>query len=1595
MDFILKRRVLISMLFLGLSVLGYVSYNKLPIELFPNAQLPTLIIQVITPLELDPSYIETQAIVPIEGAVGTLDGIEKIESNISSRYGTIMISYNQKADLKYANLKLQEKIDAVKSAIPPEFQINVVKIDLKQLTNQFMEIQVRGTGGIDRIRNIADREIKPEIENIDGIAGVQVYGGYENSIEVRLNEKACKSLGISMGQVRTLLNNNGRDRTFAGKVADGENKLFVNITSEYTDVKEIGNIVIDKNGPVLLKDIAEIFYGVKEQTSFSRVNGLDAVTMTLVNDNQANLISLSHRAVGQVNSLNRKLSSEGVEIVVQNNSAEMMERNINQIIDLAITGGLLAVLILWFFLRNIRLVTIIALSIPVSVYSAFNFFYAFGITINSLTLVGIALAIGMLVDNSVVVLENVYRLAGLKKDPATSVKQGTTEVWRSIFASTLTTVIVFMPFVFSANFMVKIIGKNIGVSIVSTLLVSLAVAVFFIPMATYFLLSRRGYGNSAIFQKLSIHNRLIQGYYLVLKASMRKPAATIIGTLVIFFTALLLSLTLSLSSPEQVQAPNFRLSVIMPGGSTLAKTDAVVADIESRLASIPEKHDIISHVEEGQATVTINLPKEWEKKTKRTLPEIKNDISEKTKNISSAEITMNEISASGGFSGGGGEDMDNSESDFMNLLGIGSQPESVIIKGEDFTRMKNLATDIKTAIERLQVTDNTNINVQENRPEVHLMFDMDYLGRNGITLENLVASLATFGREYSSGAKFRQGTETYDIMLKYQEDNSDISRREDKTIDDLKKLEVSNASGSIMEMKDISDIVFSNGPGNIHRENQEKRITVTYNLRNEISSSKDLVEGARQQIESVVGAINIPSGLAVEVVHEKNQLRDFYYLIGIAFILIYMILAAVFESLATPVVLMFSIPLAALGSLIALILTGNSLLNANTLTGFLILIGIVVNNGIILIDYTNILRKRGNRRQRALMTAGVARLRPILITASTTVIGMFPLAMGKAEFVSVIGSSFAITVIGGLSLSTLLTLVFIPTFYSGLENSISWFNSLNWKHKMLQILIFAILILLIYTYIGKFLWKLITTIVALIIVPAGTWFVMNSLRKARETIIPADEPINIRVQSLVKVYDRDSKWAREWKGGAKIRERLGLNHHFRTWKDLGNIAWQAPLFGFVLYFTYFYLKKGFWIFFFSIVSWFFLLGIWNCFRELFSNLTKTGNNKLLKRVSKLLDIAVFWLVPLANLIWFQLKWDNLVVVLILGFMWLTALFINWTGRKLSEENIDIYRLEGRFKSLRKTIYKIVAAVPLIGKQRKPFKALSCVSIDIGNGMFGLLGPNGAGKTTLMRIICGILEQSYGKVWINGIDTQAKREELQGLIGYLPQEFGTYENMTAHEYLHYMAMLKKIIDPAVREERVTYVLKSVHMDEHRHEKISSYSGGMKQRMGIAQILLHLPRILVVDEPTAGLDPRERIRFRNLLVELSRERIIIFSTHIIEDISSSCNKVAVLNKGMLRYLGKPIEMTREAEGHVWQFVMPAAEFGVFVDENLVVHHMSEGDNVRVRVISATSPWEGAVKVSPNLEDAYLWLLRKKESNKTFINGKTVLNEEEQPD
>ncbi len=1559
------------MVFIGLTFLGYISYKRLPVELMPNAELPMLFVQVNSRLEVDPDYMENQAVIPIEGAISTMEGIESIESYLNNRSATITVNFKQNSNSKYTFLKLQEKIDQVTDNMDENFIVRVTKVDIEQLTNQFMELQIRGSGGSDRVRNIVDEEITSELENIDGVASANVYGGKEKSIEVLFDRAACEAYNITPSQISSAISSSTQNRTFTGYLHESKRQYFVHVTAEYDHVSEIENIIVAE-GPIFLKDVAEVFFGVKEEESISRVNGKDAVSMLLVSDSQANLIDLSHDVQDIIAQLNRKLASKDVEIVVQTNTAEVMEKNIDQMIQLALVGGLLAVFVLWMFLKNIRIVSFIALAIPISVFTAFNFFYAFNISINSLTLVGLVLAIGMLLDNSVVVLENIYRLSGNRFNADDAVIQGTQEVWRSIVAATLTTVTVFLPFVFSTNYMIKLMGNHVGVSIISTLLVSLFVALLLIPMAAHFLL--RGKSKHNIFyEKVTTNNRIIQIYILLLKSSMRYPARTIIGAVVVFFLTVFIVLAISVNSLEEVEEDQFSVYVTMPTGSTLEATDAIVGEVENRLLEIAERKDIISKIEEEEAILTITLKEDYKKIDNRSMAEVKSDVEKRVSNISSAEISLTAPTSSASFRGGGMGSMGGGTAAFGAFLGIGTDQENIVIKGENFEVMKGVAEDLEYYIENLESINRANVSVSDNRPEVHMYFNQLLLTQYNISLNNIVSELGSFSREFTSGVNFNQGTEEYEIIIKEKIAEGEEEEDTEKSMEDLKKLQISNQQGATYDLQDIAEMVYAEGMPNITRVNQEKQIKLNYSFVDEAQDSKDLLEAYRLEIDEIVRAYKVPPGVAIEVIHEEDQFADFKFLIAAAFILILMILASVFESVSTPFVLMFSVPLAAIGSFLALIFTGNSLFNANTLTGFLILLGVVVNNGIILIDYTNILRKRGHRKSRALMMAGLSRVRPILITATTTIVALFPLAMGQAEYVGAIGAPFAITVVGGLALSTILTLIFIPTFYAGLENSITWMRTLDWRIRALQLIIFVASSIYIYYEVSNFLWQMVAFVLVIVLVPGVTYFVLTSLRQASTKIIDDKEPIRIQIRKLVKIYDRDNRFVREWKSGIKIRERAGLTRNYRKTRDFADLTWQIPLFLFLVYFTFIYMSSNLWMWVMSHLVFFFAFVLWNPLNQVLDNKFKDTGKPIFLKLKKILKNILYWGLPLIFLFIFFKKWDNLGMVIFVGIIWFLLLTIYATSQYIHAKNLNIARITGRFSGIRRAYFNIVRSIPVLGKQKKPFRALNGVTLEIKTGMFGLLGPNGAGKSTMMRIVCGILEQSYGKIWINGLDTTKYREELQGLIGYLPQAFGTYENMSAWEFLDYQGILKGIKDTKTRNERLEYVLKSVHMFEKKDHKIGSFSGGMKQRIGIAQILLNLPRILVVDEPTAGLDPRERIRFRNLLVELSRERIVIFSTHIIEDISSSCNQVAVINRGDLKYYGTPNDMVRMGEGLVWQFSIPAKEFDSFANKQLIVHHMRDGENIKIRCLAQEKPDPNAINVSPHLEDAYLCLLK----------------------
>src|SRR5688500_9471624 len=637
---IIRRKVLISMLFIGLTVTGYISYTKLPVELLPNVELPILIVHVRSVSEVDPKYMERQAIVPLESVISTLEGVAEITANADSRQGMIFISFQQGVNIKYAYLKLEQKVGAIKSSLTPEFLVNIIKIDTEEFSNGFMDLQVLGSGGVDRVRNITDQYITDQLSDIDGVGGVEVFGGRQKTVEIIMDDAVCEANGITPNTISNVLSQNSNKSAFVGQVEMDGQRVFVNVTAELKDIKNIQSLVISEKGPLLLSDVAEVFFGVKEQTSLSRVNGKDAVSIRISKDPQANLIALSEKTLASIDAINEDLKALDVRIIVQSNQAEVMSKNIDQIKNLALTGGLLAIFVLWIFLRRMKFILSIALSIPISVFAAFNFFYAYDISLNSLTLIGMALAIGMLVDNSVVVIENIYRHVVNKVKREKAVVTGPKEVMRSVIAATLTTVTVFLPFVFSSNFLVTFIGAHIGVSIISTLLVSLVVALVLIPMLADSAISKDDEHKAPLIRNASIRQRTIQIYIVLLKSCFRRPMFTVVGGLVLFFVSIALGLFISMATPTAVETTEMNLFVTMPQGSTLESTDLKVRKIEEQVMEIPVIEKVISQVSEGDAVITVKLVEGFNDLDTILVADVRNRLSGISKDFDDVTISL-------------------------------------------------------------------------------------------------------------------------------------------------------------------------------------------------------------------------------------------------------------------------------------------------------------------------------------------------------------------------------------------------------------------------------------------------------------------------------------------------------------------------------------------------------------------------------------------------------------------------------------------------------------------------------------------------------------------------------------------------------------------------------------------------------------------------------------------------------------------------------------------------------------------------------------------------------------------------------------------
>jgi multidrug efflux pump subunit AcrB/ABC-type multidrug transport system ATPase subunit len=1559
-DVAVRRPVTTSMFFLAMAMLGLISWTRLPVQLFPELIFPEVFVSLVLP-GASPEQIERELVIPTEAEIGKLEGIQEIESFALANTGGVRVSYAPDVDMKFALLQLENRVNRLLPGFPQRTSATVRRFDSSDLSSSVMQLHVLGEGDLNWLRDFTEEEIRPKLESIDGVVNAEVMGGRQSAVEIILNPLLLQAHRLTVGQVRSRINAFNRRREYLGRVFDGEQAYSVSVQGQFQDLKEIQDLVLKPEIPLRLGDVSKVRYGLQEQTTRHRVNGKPSVGIRIQKDDEANLIEVAEAVESALVRLNEEFKTEGVELGVSSSQAELMNEALSTLKQAAVVGAILGLIVLFFFLRNFRFVSVLILAIPVSLLITFNLMFAWDLSINVLSLCGLALAVGMLTDNGIVVMESIFKHFEEGKSAGEAARQGTADVSRAVVASTATTVTVFLPVVFIQSDAQDLL-RELALSMTFPLLASLLVALTLVPALaarTLTVDTPRPPGAGSLMEK----------YTLILKACLRHRVLVTLGIGAAVVITLVVSLFYMLQQEVRREETRFTVYVDLPEGATLEATDEVVGQVESAVKELDGMDRFTTSVQESQASLTVMLHNRSDRPGEITLDEIKSKLDERTQTIAGGVVGYQPKPRAGRGGGGRGVGVRRHSSGGFNLAG-GTISEQMVVRGYDFTTLKMLADDLVFRLQELEEVDPNSVrpDVERGASEVQVIPNAEAMFDRGLRVADVLNAVGDARVDgFRTTVPFLADNSTeVPVEVRTTENASEVKYG----LADLKESKILNATGEFVPLDEVSRVRTDAGRSSILRTDQSRRIVVNYQFPDEVLDSQPRLDAARDIVTTTVRDMLLPPGYTVEIV-EAEEDTIYYWMMGVAAILVYMILASLFESFSSPIIILCTLPPAVVGSCWALMMSGTGLSQQEgpmALLGFIVLVGIAVNNGIILIDAIGTLRtKRGFRRERAVLTAGRSRVRPILMTSATTLLGVLPLALkfgGDFE----IWPPFAITVLGGLTVSMFSTLIFIPVVYMGLDQVKTWLEDIGFVGVALATLAAAAGAYGTYTRYESLFWGVLVLLPFWIGCLGLVWSVIR-VHRARVAASFISQPVNrIQIRNLTKIYGAPGRFRRDW---ARYERRKARNSDVALDPQerkalIDSLSWKIPLTGLLLYFST-YFEDGLWIYLHALAMAAQFTHLGRCV----SSLWKVSFPTWCLRTGRIIAPRIL---PVAFLVYIHIKLNLPSVTAASSAAWLLFLLLTYLGKRMKSRGMNLDNLSGRFAWLRKLVYRGVAALPVVGVARPEFQALAGVDLDIRRGMFGLLGPNGAGKTTLMRILCQVLEPSYGSVIIEGKNLMLDGR-VQGLIGYLPQHFGYYAHLSAYDFLDYRALLEGFKDGVERNARVLECLEQVNLRDRMDDPVGSFSGGMRQRVGIAQTLLHMPQVIVVDEPTAGLDPMERIRFRNLLATVSQDRIVVFSTHIVEDISGSCNNLAVLDRGQVLYTGSPLEMRELAQDRTWESVLAEERFLKAESHLQPIAHMRTPDGVRVRYLSDDpSPDLDPVLVDPTLEDAYLYLLRR---------------------
>ncbi|WP_164218423.1 efflux RND transporter permease subunit [Virgibacillus sp. YIM 98842] len=992
-----KRPVGVIMIVLAIIALGVVSFRNLAVDLFPDIELPIAVVATSYE-EAAPQDVENLISRPIESAVSTVEGIEMVQSQSQPGSSLVVMMFDTDTDLDQALLNIRESVDQVSGMLPEQAgEPNIMRFNPDQLP----VIWVGLTGdNAENLTEVADDQVVPFFERQEGVGSVTLEGGRDREIQLVLDQSSLDQYGVTAQNIIQALNSTNQSGS-VGTVERGNQDLQLRVSGEFDSIDDIKQTIVQNEAgtAIHVEDVAEVRDSYKEESNVTLVNGEPALVLSVLKQTDANTVNVATTIQESMEEIQANLPADvNLEVIID--TSEFIQLSIDSVVQNIIIGGAISFFVLLLFLKSLRATFVIGLSIPIAIISAFAMLYFTGETLNILTLGGLALGIGMVVDSSIVILEHIftYRQRGYSLKEAAI--EGASELTPAIIASTTTTLVVFLPIVFVGG-IASDLFTPLALAVSFSLIASLVVAITLVPMLSSKML-RKIYGASG---RRYWFDRLLgwtTGKYKgILRRVLKYRKTTIAGTILAIIASLALVPMIGAEFIPAADQGQMEIRVETRLGSSLEYTEGMVEQVNERLEDY-ESFIETSFVTIGsagfgtgnQATYTMQLIPAGERDQSTT--EIARDMDEDFRDIAGAEITVNSLD--------GG-------------MGLGD-PIQIQVSGPEHEVVNELSEQVIEEISQVEGIFNPESSATDGVPQMNIHVDHDAAAMYGLTQEQVLSQVRLqFTQQVAT--QYREDGQEMDVSLMFP-------KGERSTINDLQDMNIQTPTGTAIPLAEVAEFEETLGPVALSRQNQQPQMNI----------SSDIVDrdlgSIVSDVEQVLDNMSLPEGYSFEMGGQAQDMNESFTDLAIALVfsifLVYAVMAIQFENFLFPFIIMFAMPTSIIGVLLGLFVTGIPL-SIPGFIGIIMLAGIVVNNSIVLVDYINILRRKGKERYEAIVEAGASRLRPILMTTLTTILAMVPLGLALGEGAEM-QQPLAVTIIFGLTVSSMFTLILIPVIYS-------------------------------------------------------------------------------------------------------------------------------------------------------------------------------------------------------------------------------------------------------------------------------------------------------------------------------------------------------------------------------------------------------------------------------------------------------------------------------------------------------------------------------------------------------------------------------------